>query len=91
MWNKPNDKPKAGRIIAVLKCHPKEHLPMSYQIQFGEVEYSNDKKSWRANTGDMSGMGCYCPDEEDMVAWCYWDEISFPSWAKHDKHWGPVK
>ena len=91
MWNKSSDKPKEGSVIAVMTCHWKEHLPMSYEIHFGEVEYSRDESSWRANTGDMSGQGCWCPSEEDMIAWCYWDDITFPEWANHDNHWGKVK
>lgn len=92
MWNKPNHKPKNRSIIAVMVGHWKEHLPMSYEIHFGEVEYSNDGKHWRANSNDMTGLGSWCPgSDDDMIAWCYWDEIKFPEWAKHNTHWGQVK
>lgn len=88
-WRMPYSGPEKDRIIAVLICHNKEHLPLSYEVHFGRVEYSNDFKSWRANTQDMSGKGWWCPSEDGMVAWAYSDEFEFPEWAKHDPHWGP--
>lgn len=89
LWKTKNVRPKNNSVVAVLTCHNKEHLPLSYEIHFGVVEYNNAGTSWRANICDMSGMGSWCPGEDgDFVAWTEWQNIPLPDFCKHNPHWG---
>jgi hypothetical protein len=57
-WRDPaRELPRPGDIVAVLMQHWKEEMALSCEICFGEVEWSNDRKSCRAFNNDYIGNG----------------------------------
>jgi len=93
-WHRYEEFPKEGSVVAILTGHNKNHVPISFQIEFGEVDHYINREgepTWCADTNDLSGGGSYYPGQNDgMIAWCYWDYINFPEWIKHNFHWGDI-
>lgn len=93
-WRDPRKElPKAGEIVAVIYAHWKEHMPLSYQIMFGEVT-GGESGQLRAESFDMTGSGAWSVafDKgrygDEAVAWAPWGELNLPDWLPHDTHWG---
>jgi len=73
--------PEPGAIICVIRDYHKKHGYMSVEIFTGEVEFANDRNSWRIVTNDCTGKGgwglfpikhlpnFYC--EDTFTYWAY--------------------
>jgi hypothetical protein len=95
-WRKLDEIPKPGQIVGVIYAHNKTHLPMSYEIMFGEFEQGAKSYSHRVCSGDMTGKGSwsvYWPQDDtyqndEVLAWIPAEEFIFPEGLEHDEWWG---
>lgn len=97
-WNNPKESlPNEGEIVAVVYRHWKDNKnPMSYEIMIGETVFSNDKKSCRVESNDMTGKGSWSVYLKNAngyyddigIGWCEPDELDLPmsneEWVKDD-------
>ena len=87
-WRRPEECPPDNAIVACIEKHSKRDTHMNCEIMFGEVNISNDGKSWMVCTNDETGKGLwglYYPENRysgTVFAWCFADEINLPKWIK---------
>ena len=89
--NAKEEWPEGGETVAVLFQHWKKDIPLSYEVMFGEVCYSNKGDECFADTGDYTGLGgwgvyfkesnTYSESDDVPVAWMPAEEFVLPDWS----------
>jgi len=78
-WHRYEEFPKEGSVVAILTGHNKNHVPISFQIEFGEVDHYINREgepTWCADTNDLSGGGSYYPGQNDVMIACVFNDLS---------------